>query len=127
MRKQAILKGQAMHLLPEYHSLRAIEGNPETVTVTVRIDGNAHMMPKIQMHPRVIARLVEAFCSGELDFMSFDDHPKRLTDISVKRSDRKPAVKLTARSLTEQDDLTRDWQTADPEIYGGVPWNEQMI
>ena len=115
-----------MQSLPEYHSLRATEGNAKTVTVSVRIDGNARMMPKIQMHPRVIARLVEAFCSGELDFMSFDEHPKRLTNISVKRGGRKPAVRLTARSLTEQDGLTQDWQTADPEIYGGAPWNGQM-
>ena len=115
-----------MRSLPEYHSLRAIDGNAETVTVSVHIDGNAHMMAEIQVHPRVIARLVEAFCSGELDFMSFDEHPKRLTGISVKRGDRTSAVKLTARSLTEKDGLTRDWQTADPQLYGGSPWNGQM-
>ena len=105
-----------MPSLPEYCSLRANDGNVETVTVSVRIDGNAHIMPEIQMHPRT--RLVEAFCAGELDFMSFDEHPKRLTGISVKRGDETSAVTLTARSLTEKDGLTRDWQTADPQIYG---------
>ena len=114
-----------MPSLPEYHSLRANDGNAETVTVSVRIDGSARIMPEIQMHPRVIARMVEAFCSGELDFMSFDEHPTRLIGISVKRGDRTSAVKLTARSLTEEDGLTRDWQIADPQIYGGAPWHGQ--
>lgn len=47
--------------IPEYHSLKAIGSNVETVTVSVRTDGNARMMPAIQMQPHVIARLVEAF------------------------------------------------------------------
>jgi hypothetical protein len=107
-----------MFEIPEYHSLKSNDDNEETVTVSVRIDGDANMMPTIKLHPRVIARLVEAFCSGNLDFMAFDEHPKRLTGINVRRAARTPTVILTARSLTEKDGLTRDWQIADPQIYG---------
>ena len=84
--------------IPEYHSLKAIGSNVETVTVSVRIDGNARMMPAIQMQPHVIARLVEAFFCSELDFMSFDEHPKRLTGVSLKRNDITPVVTSSIRN-----------------------------
>ncbi len=98
----------------EYYYLRSNDDNKETVTVSVRIDGHANMISTIKMHPHVIARLVEAFSSGNLDFMSFDEHPKRLTGINVRRAAKTPTVILTVRSLTEKDDLTQDWQPARP-------------
>lgn len=59
--------------IPEYHSLNAAS-DFGTASVTVKIDGKSGMMPGIRMEPRVLARLVEAFFSGALDFMSFDEH-----------------------------------------------------
>ena len=114
-----------MPLIPEYHSLRT-EANEGTIEVAVSIDGRSRIMPNIRMEPHVLARLVEAFFSGELSFMSFDEHPKRLTGMSVTREREIPAVKLTARSLGDDDQFPVDWEISDPQIFGGAPWNRQM-
>ncbi|MBJ2152665.1 hypothetical protein [Paracoccus sp. IB05] len=108
-----------MMLIPEYHSLKA-ETHEGTIEVAVSIDGSSRLMPKIRMEPHVLGRLVEAFFSGELSFMSFDEHPKRLTGMSVTRVDKIPAVKLTARSLGDDDQLPADWENSDPQFFGAL-------
>lgn len=119
-------KVQMMIEIPEYHSLRASDDTPGAVTVSVRIDGTAHTVSIRQMSPHVVARLVEAFLSGALDFMSFDEHPKWLTGMSLKRKDGGLHVTLTARSLAEKDGFPQEWEIAEPRIYGADPWDGQM-
>lgn len=106
--------------IPEYHSLSA-ESALGTVSVTVKIDGKSGMMPGITMEPSVLARLVEDFFSGALDFMSFDEHPKRLIGISMTRKGKVPAVIISARSLLDGDGFPADWKTADPQLFGVGP------
>lgn len=118
-------KEQTMLEIPEYHSLKAI-GSTGEIVVSVRIDGNTRMMPTIQIQPDVVARLVEAFICGEMDFMSFDEHPKRLTGISLNREDGVPTVSLMARSLKEKDGFLHDWKIADPRVFGATPRDGQM-
>lgn len=114
-----------MMLIPEYHSLKA-ETHEGTVEVAVSIDGSSRLMPKIRMEPHVLTRLVEAFYSGELSFMSFDEHPKRLIGMSVTRVGTIAAVKLTARSLEGDDQFPADWENSDPQIFGVAPRNGRM-
>ncbi|MBC7137244.1 MAG: hypothetical protein H5U17_00630 [Defluviimonas sp.] len=118
-------KDQHMHKLPEYHAFRA--GREEgTVQVMVSIDGNTRMVPWIRMEPQTLARLLEAFFAGDLRFMSFDEHPKRLIGMSVKSDGKPPVVRLTARSLVEGDGFPQEWEIADPQLFGAPPWNGQM-
>ncbi|MDR5655189.1 hypothetical protein [Ruixingdingia sedimenti] len=119
-------KEQTMLEIPEYHSMKAIGCTGAMIAVSVSIDGNTRMTPTIQMQPDVVARLVEACLSGSIDFMSFDEHPERLTGISLNREDRMPTVSLTARSLREKDGFPQDWKIADPRNVGATPWDGQM-
>ncbi|MCB5412053.1 hypothetical protein [Pseudogemmobacter faecipullorum] len=106
--------------IPEYHSLSAAS-DLGTVSVTVKIDGKPGMMPGITMEPSVLARLVEDFFSGALDFMSFDEHPKRLIGVSVTRKGKAPAVTISARSLLDEDGFPADWKIADPQPFEVAP------
>ena len=119
------MKEQKMQQISEYHSLNAAT-DLGTVSVAVEIDGKSGMLPGIRMDPSVLARLVEAFTVGELVFMSFDEHPKRLTGIAVTQKGKVPTVKLSARSLVEGDGFPADWEIADPRVFGAAPWDGMM-
>jgi hypothetical protein len=112
--------------IPEYHSLCTNDQTDETIAVKVVIDGVARMIPSRPMQHRVMAQLTHAFISGELDFMSFDERPKRLTSISMARDRKAPIVAIKARTITDHDAFPEDWAIADPQIFDAGPWNGQL-
>lgn len=112
--------------IPEYHSLCVDNLTLETVTISVKIDGSARVIPSRQMNAHVVARLLEAFLIGELAYMSFDEHARRLIGISTTRDIKPMRVTFSARTLTRADNFPKNWDIADPVIYGAAPWNGQM-
>ncbi|MBW0159653.1 hypothetical protein [Sedimentimonas flavescens] len=104
--------------IPELRSLRAFDPRDEAVRVTVKIDNDRHLMPEVGMASAVLTALVQAFLSGDLKFMSFDEHPKRLTGINLTTRDKSPSATLIARSLVAEDAFPENWRIADPESFG---------
>jgi hypothetical protein len=84
----------------EFLMLKTDDSLAETVKVSALIDGKPRLVSDIQVKREVLVQIFGQFLSGELEHMSFDDHPKQLTGIVIEASGSGLCVKFSARSMS---------------------------
>lgn len=89
--------------IQEYLLLNVEKPVRETVKVSALIDGKVGIVGDILIHSDVLVKIFDQFLNGNLEYLAFDDHPKRIVGISaaVPRSGLHAQIK--AISLTQQD------------------------
>jgi hypothetical protein len=99
--------------IPEYNFICASKASHQTIIAVVKIDGKTGMIPSRPIELRVVVRLAEAFLTGEFVYMSFDEHPKKLTGINLTTKSNSAKVIFSARSIRDDDDFPKNWDTLD--------------
>jgi DNA polymerase III sliding clamp (beta) subunit (PCNA family) len=83
----------------EFLRLSTDDPSAQTTRVSALIDGKTGMVSNVQVTREVLEQIFSEFLSGEIQHMSFDEHPKQLTGITVSTSGSGFSVTIKARSM----------------------------
>lgn len=89
--------------IQEYFLLNVEKPVRETVKVSALIDGKAGIVGDILMDSDALVEIFDRFLNGNLEYLAFDDHPKRVVGISAAAPRSGLHVQIKAISLTQQD------------------------
>ncbi len=92
--------------IQEYLLLNVENPVRETVKVSALIDGKAGVVGDILMDSDALVDIFDRFLNGNLEYLAFDDHPKRVVGISAASPRSGLHVQIKAISLTQQDQDT---------------------
>lgn len=67
----------------QIHRIRRENAIRETVKVSALIDGKAGIVGDILMYSDALVEIFDQFLNGNLEYLAFDDHPKRFVGISA--------------------------------------------